>query len=258
MLVSLGVVAAANVVWEVKALASQEDPNALPSASSKAAARYCSPFARVSKEDRKTLRALGDWSKQRFGQGGCAAAFANLSRSETLELEGKGLTTLKPLEGFFHLKRLYLSDNALTEINSLRGFARLENLELRSNPIQNWPQGWNPRLRVLNLSSTKIKNYDFLKDQFALIELHLHGQNLAEIPKSLFGKNLRSLGLTQNRLTEITKLSVFPELRFLYLTDNLIEDFSPLGSLEKLELLHMGSNPGQDAECPGVTAECVR
>ncbi|WP_125761972.1 leucine-rich repeat domain-containing protein [Companilactobacillus hulinensis] len=85
----------------------------------------------------------------------------NIKNVNTLELSGKGITSLKGLEFAENLNNLNLSDNQITDISDLSELGSLNNLNLSGNGITNFDALNGKNIETLNTEGQKVE----LKEQ---------------------------------------------------------------------------------------------
>jgi hypothetical protein len=225
------------------------------SSAGKSAQRNCNS-AFLNRADKRTWRVLKEWSRSKGGAGRCTDTIQNLNQTDTLDLDGKKITSLRPLQDFVHLKRLFLAENMLADISALSRFQYLEVLDVRSNPIQEIPVELLPKLRVLNVSDTLLPSLNGLADASELVDLNAHGLKLRNIEVLAGMTHLVSLGMTNNLIEDLGPLGGLTSLRYLYLTQNQISDFSVLFDLKNLSILHWTGNLGRPEVCQNSEVQC--
>lgn len=125
---------------------------------------------------------------------------AEIARIETLNLNGKGLTSLKGVEHFTSLKTLYCAYNYLTSIK-LSNNSLLSRLVCNNNRITELNLHANSRLEHLNCNSNQLTYID-VSDNLLLKDLYCQNNELTTLNVSNCS-NLRYLRVAYNQLTSI-------------------------------------------------------
>ena len=79
-----------------------------------------------------------------------------------------------------------------------------------------------------------------------LVGLHVPDREIVNLTGLEHATDLRSLGLSRNKISDLSPLSGLTKLGFLVLNDNQISDLSPLAGLVNLEVLRLGRNQIRD------------
>ena len=79
-----------------------------------------------------------------------------------------------------------------------------------------------------------------------LVGLHLPDREIVNLTGLEHATDLRSLGLSRNKISDVSPLSGLTKLGFLVLDGNQISDVSPLAGLVNLEVLRLGRNQIKD------------
>ena len=151
---------------------------------------------------------LRDAVVETLGAATCAAV-DDLTGIVTLDLSGRGIDRLKPLDfiDMTALTHLDLSRNALTELSndSFAGPFSLQTLSLRSNQLTALPDyvfESVPNLRQIHLSGNRLTALprELFSNNSLLTELHLNDNALAALPVGIFSglHMLRALQLQNN------------------------------------------------------------
>ncbi|MUP46596.1 hypothetical protein E0K83_12700 [Gramella sp. BOM4] len=156
---------------------------------------------------------------------------------ETLDVSGRGITSLTGIEGFFNLKFLYAYNNELTGID-VSNNPRLVHLSLNDNSLGNLNVTGNSLLEELHVNNNQLIELS-LGDKTELRTLHAGGNQINSIDLSLAPK-LVSLILWGSELTSID-LSSSPELSELVLDDNNLSSLD-VSSNPNLQFLYASNN----------------
>jgi hypothetical protein len=236
--------------------AAQEAPRGAPVGFAPRFLAACAnPF--LASHKRKTVEAIASWANRVSGARGCAAAARVLATASTIELEDAGLTWAAPLGEARNAQRIYVAGNAFGSLDELAGLAVLEVLDLRGSPVERLPGALLARLRVLNISGTRVDSLLGLSAARGLVQLDAHGVGLRDLSGVDAFPALVSLGVTANALQDLAGLEALRELRFLYVAYNRLTDLSPAWTLPALRLLNAKGNPiAPDVACP-MGVECV-
>ena len=104
-----------------------------------------------------------------------------------------------------------------------------------------------PKLKILNLSKSKIKSIDEIGISFKLLEvLNVSQCELEDLSGIVCFEKLTELDASNNKIEDLVELEMCSSIKVLKLNDNKIEDednFSFLVSLPNLQILHIKNNP---------------
>lgn len=128
-----------------------------------------------------------------------------------LDASGRGISSLKGIEGFSNLTQLNLENNNLSDLWPLNSMNRSSLLDL-----------W-----YLDLSGNNFEHFDYLDAQ-NLRYLDLSNNKITNVDNVSFLTNLSYLNLTDNRIESIDALNELISLKELYLSGNNISDYSPV------------------------------
>ncbi|MES2592589.1 MAG: DUF4153 domain-containing protein [Bacteroidota bacterium] len=157
-----------------------------------------------------------------------------------IDLRGKYLSTLKPLDLMKNIHTLNVSNNSLKDERELVLFPELEYLFLNYNQldtIDHFPK--LDHLKVLSLSNNSIKNGSALKNAPNLISLDLSVNSWFDLNTLPVFKKLTTLNLSDNNTTDYTALKNQPELRDLNISGTVINKGTKIPSLSKLLRLNL-------------------
>ncbi len=151
----------------------------------------------------------------------CEAMMVRLAQVHHLDLTGRSLSDLGPLQYARSLESLDISNNRVRDLAPLVYLSTLKRLYVSRNNLRFLPpmHEWN-RLTELNVAANKITDISPVMTMTAL----------------------ESLDLSMNQIRSAEALENVPSLRVLYADDNIISDVSPLARNLKLEQLHMAKN----------------
>jgi internalin A len=164
------------------------------------------------------------------GSTDCNQAFQKLSAFESLLLDGKQISDLRPLSSLTNLRILRLSENQINDITPLSSLTNLSILYLNLNQVRDIkPLGTLTHLHILNLWRNQVSDITPLS---TLIKLG-------------------DLDLSNNQVTNLAPLSRLTNLSKLVLKGNSINDLKPLSSLKNLIYLNLSkSSKLTDKTCP--------
>ncbi|ETN44965.1 uncharacterized protein HMPREF1541_09840 [Cyphellophora europaea CBS 101466] len=201
----------------------------------------------------------------------------------TLELNGKGLTTLHGLDEFCpNLIELNVADNQITHLHGIPPSVRV--LNVSNNPLSTivaWSSLKN--LQILNVSGNHhftsldgfgdlihlrslianecaITNINGILEHDALLELQIRGNKLKSVD---FGDaqliDLKQLDLSNNQLQAVTNLQRLAKLRELHVSHNHLREIMPAGRrgpklLEELAADHNEMQSFNFKQFPGLKA----
>lgn len=104
-----------------------------------------------------------------------------------------------------------------------------------------------PKLKMLNLSKSKIQSIDEIGISFKLLEvLNVSQCELEDLSGIICFEKLTELDASYNKIEDLVELEMCSSIKVLKLNDNKIEDednFSFLVSLPNLQILHINNNP---------------
>lgn len=210
------------------------------------------------REKRATVEAIFTWARTKQQATTCTAAALALATAETIEVENASLTWPDPFREAAAARRLYLAGNAFLSAAFLSALPNLEVLDLRASPVSSLPDDVASRLKVLNVSGTRIASLSALSAATGLLDLNAHNLGLTSLEGLEHFPDLVSLGLANNRLTSLEGIEVAFELRSLYVADNLLADIRPAALLPYLRLINARGNPlVEPIECPGGLVLCI-
>ena len=104
-----------------------------------------------------------------------------------------------------------------------------------------------PKLKILNLSNSRIKSIDEIGISFILLEvLNVSQCELEDLSGIVCFEKLTELDASHNQIEDLVELEMCSSIKVLKINDNKIEDednFSFLVSLPNLQILHIKNNP---------------
>ena len=104
-----------------------------------------------------------------------------------------------------------------------------------------------PKLKILNLSNSRIKSIDEIGISFILLEvLNVSQCELEDLSGIVCFEKLTELDASHNKIEDLVELEMCSSIKVLKINDNKIEDednFSFLVSLPNLQILHIKNNP---------------
>ena len=104
-----------------------------------------------------------------------------------------------------------------------------------------------PKLKILNLSNSRIKSIDEIGLSFILLEvLNVSQCELEDLSGIVCFEKLTELDASHNKIEDLVELEMCSSIKVLKINDNKIEDednFSFLVSLPNLQILHIKNNP---------------
>jgi len=170
-----------------------------------------------------------------------------------LHLSNNRITNIQPLQSFYDLTVLWLSNNTGIDWHQLRpiidqnpGLTQLGlggiNFDQPSIPLFNIPID---RIIALDMSNTGIMNLDGLEEYSRLESLDASDNNIVNI-YSLFGSNgplsIKELRLANNHITDVQPLQQFYDLTMLWLSGNTGIDWNQLKPIidQNSELTQLG------------------
>ncbi|XP_031421819.1 leucine-rich repeat-containing protein 23 isoform X2 [Clupea harengus] len=162
-----------------------------------------------------------------------------------LELIDRGLTDIRFLESFEHLRFIDLSTNHLSDLTPLAALTQLLWLKVDGNQVRELRgQRLEPLtyLQWFSLAKNRLIDVEGLRGP-ALETLNLIGNGIQRMQglECHTLTNLVTLELRGNRL-ETTDGLYLPNLRRLYLAQNIIKRLEGLHKLERLTTLHLRDN----------------
>lgn len=185
---------------------------------------------------------------------------------DSLDISGKSLTDLSPLEALRNLKyvnisntkisnlgpisnvtfleHLDISNTATTDIQFIKYSDRLKLLDISQTKIEDISELVNLKaIRVLKADQTPIMSFNVLNEfkNIASLSLVETGFNNAENIKDL--EKLEELNLSKNYIINSSFLSNLSSLRVLNLAETNMEDLSPLIGLDNLEVVDLTKTP---------------
>ena len=104
-----------------------------------------------------------------------------------------------------------------------------------------------PKLKILNLSNSRIKSIDEIGISFILLEvLNVSQCELEDLSGIVCFEKLTELDASHNKIEDLVELEMCSSIKVLKINDNKLEDednFSFLVSLPNLQILHIKNNP---------------
>ncbi|EKX47885.1 hypothetical protein GUITHDRAFT_44957, partial [Guillardia theta CCMP2712] len=156
------------------------------------------------------------------------------------ELPGRGLTDIKELQGYVHLRYVNLSGNLITELDALSEMNHLLSIDLSNNRLENVKLPALEFLQILDLSRNRIKEIQELA--FPMLTKLILSQNQIESIGKLDGNpNLKHLDLVENQLTSCEGLGV-SSLEQLKLRANKVTGLKGLENVVHVTELDMSEN----------------
>jgi glucan-binding YG repeat protein/Leucine-rich repeat (LRR) protein len=142
---------------------------------------------------------------------------SDLERLNFLDIENKGIKSLKGLEYAINLSSLYLLGNEISDLSPISKLSSLAYLDLSYNPIESIAEISNLKdLQSLNLSGTKITDISQVLNYTNLSWLGIRDSNVSKSEES-----------TKATLAELKERGVevyFKELGYIYLRGTTLED----------------------------------
>ncbi len=165
----------------------------------------------------------------------------NLTKLESLDLRGTGVSDISPLAGLTGLESLDLMETGVSDISPLAGLTGLRSLELGGTGVSDIsPLAGLTGLRSLELGGTGVSDISPLAGLTGLESLELGGTGVSDISPLAGLTGLRSLYLGGTGVSDISPLAGLTGLRSLYLGGTGVSDISPLAGLTGLESLELG------------------
>ena len=104
-----------------------------------------------------------------------------------------------------------------------------------------------PKLKILNLSNSRIKSIDEIGISFILLEvLNVSQCELEDLSGIVCFEKLTELDASHNKIEDLVEVEMCSSIKVLKINDNKLEDednFSFLVSLPNLQILHIKNNP---------------
>lgn len=173
-----------------------------------------------------------------------------------LDLSRNEIRDTAPLAALRNLEKLVLDQNPIYDARELNQLFKLETLSIREAKLPGaFHLGYLERLRVLDLTGNHFHTLpiaDLSDGNYRLQELYLTRNGARWVdPTFKYLRNLKVLGLAENKLTTVTDIAELENLETLYVQDNKLTDLSPLSKLKKLKKLWFTDNPlPQGTVCP--------
>lgn len=175
---------------------------------------------KISADQKHTIEELKKLCPIRRDIVGCALY---LEVQTDIDLSGRNILDVKPLEALTSLEYLALENNEISTIAPLSSLIKLKELDLQNNQVKTLePLALISDLKVLNINRNRIND-----------------PGLKWIEKLDGLTNLYAWG---NGLSDITPIGRLHSLEKLYLGDNRIVNVQPLQSLTKLIRLDLSHN----------------
>ncbi|KAL0225012.1 hypothetical protein RCL1_002924 [Eukaryota sp. TZLM3-RCL] len=142
------------------------------------------------------------------------------------------------LQLFVNLQKLVLKTYGLSSIEVVKHLPLLSYLDVSGTRLTDLtPLSTNPKLTVLNLTSTRVTNIEILAFCNELIDLSLSNTNVHDISPLSQCNQLKVLNLNGTKVTDLTSLSALTQLEHLRLATLAIADLSPFLACKRLSLL---------------------
>ncbi|MBF0315370.1 MAG: hypothetical protein HQK52_18255 [Oligoflexia bacterium] len=183
--------------------------------------------------------ALGNASK-------CKKAENSLMKLKTLDLSGRGLTDIGPLNVFTNLISLILNNNKIQDLSPLSSLNGLVTLKLADNKISDvTPLSALPSLKELDLKNNTIVDTQIIASFGALEKLNLSGNKLTNL--SLEGiansESIKILDLSNNQISDPTPLHTMKLLSKVNLSNNQISRSDVASGFPATVEVEMDANP---------------
>ncbi len=176
----------------------------------------------------------------------CASASDFLNSISVIDISGKGVTSLEPIEVLPHLTRLSAANNQISDLSPLQGLTALTVLDMSDNDVQS-TAALAPLISLsqLDLGGNQIEDIRALSALNALTSLTLDGNRIGDLSPLQFLATLIDLSLAANGLTGemIEPLTALAVLTSLNLADNNIETFEHLGAFSSTVEIDLSGNP---------------
>jgi len=166
---------------------------------------------------------------------------AELTQLQRLDLDGTGVTNLRPLKPLTQLQNLGLNGNAdLVDLTPLVSLTQLRGLGLNDTGVKDLgPLKSLTQLQVLGLGGTGVTDLGPLAALTQLHVLYLVGTRARDLSPLASLTQLWLLDLTGTRATDLSPLASLTQLQVLDLTGTSVTDLGPLASLTQLQSLDM-------------------
>jgi Leucine-rich repeat (LRR) protein len=171
--------------------------------------------------------------------------FSELEKLRSLYILNSKVNSLYGLQDLNNLRYVHIGHNFfLKDIDVIKTCKNVELIQLQNCPITNpLPLSELPFLKSLSLSNNRIEDFSFVKN-LNLNTMTISSSKLRNIDFLSTQLNLISLYLDGNEISDISEIAKFSNLESLSLSNNLnLKDLSPLNGLGKLKNLDI-SNTG--------------
>ena len=179
----------------------------------------------------------------------------NLTKLESLDLRGTGVSDISPLAGLTGLESLDLRGTGVSDISPLAGLTGLESLDLVGTGVSDIsPLAGLTGLQWLNLWGTGVSDISPLAGLTGLQWLNLEGTGVSDISPLAGLTGLQSLNLWGTGVSDISPLAGLTGLRALDLRGTGVSDISPLAGLTGLQWLNLeGTGVSDISPLAGLT-----
>ena len=171
----------------------------------------------------------------------------DLVNLETLFLANNKISNIAALKKMSDLRWLILSNNLISDVSPLEGLTGLKDLSLGSNLIEDISslEGLS-NLNNLMLDSNNVNDFSILASMIYLDGLVLSSNNISDISILSSMRKIKQLDFSNNNISDISVLSKLDDLVSLDFNNNDISDISVLSTLDNLISLDLGSNEISD------------
>jgi internalin A len=211
-------------------------------------AQWCQRKSTVPAATKQTINVLLKIAKTN----NCELADTSLRSRTLLDLNGSGVSDLRPLASFEKLEYLYLSNNQISDLTPFPNLSNLITINLDHNLISDLrPLAGLTKIDAICLDNNQISDLRPLVSLKKVSHIKLNNNQISDLQPLASMSRLTNINLEKNRISNVKPLAALSEsLRELILNDNQITDLRPLAALHKLEQLHVRKNPLSEKTCP--------
>ncbi|EPG72680.1 leucine rich repeat protein [Leptospira fainei serovar Hurstbridge str. BUT 6] len=144
--------------------------------------------------------------------------------------------------GYYPVETRWMGFDQAPSLEDLSSFQKVEILEFplsNLSSLEKLPQ--LPRLRYINLSETKVRNFKPLEKQFKLDSIILNGNPINDIDIATYSgwNRLTRIELSNTKVSRLEFLGIGCAVRHLELRNTLVSDLRPLANCLQLRELYL-------------------
>jgi len=172
------------------------------------------------------------------------AQLKSLMKIKELDISGRLIESIAPLNHLSQLKKLDLSNTPASDLYPLRNLNKMEVLKLNNTNIDSITAlQYMSKLRKLEFDQTGVSDISVIENLDSLKSLSFEDTKVSDLEPIAYLENIENLRMSGTKITKLDDLSEFDKVKVLQFDKTTVSSLKGIEKMELLERISFSNTP---------------